>query len=756
MLKLKNWFATVSLATLLALASATYLRAEPKLFDPEAIKKNSGEEKINLDFNDQEIVDVAKQIAVLLDKNIIIDPAVHGKITLISPKKVTIEEAYNAFLAAINMQGITVIESGKFLKIVKVESIKQNSAIDLGDVTISQDETYITKMINVKYIDAGQLKNAIASMVSKGNIEIYEPTNTLIITDTIKNIDRIKKVIENLDVEGFEERVEFIPLKYAPAKILAEKLSTLLNIGKGSSSGSRYSSGYSSSGGYSSKPASSTSYAEDRKKNISSIIADERTNSIIVKATEKGISEVQELVKKLDTDLTNDHNAIRPYFYRLEHTEAVKVSEVLNSILNDARAASKSKSSAAGSSASSSTSSYTSASYSRPYSSGEGNNAKIGGEEIKVTADEATNSLIIIATKSGYESILPVIQELDRQRKQINIAASIMEVLIGNTLSLGTSWNGGGVKGETTYFGGTNTNMGVTSAGMLNDPSALSGLKGLLLGTATGAVKIGGISIPAIGAVINASEGIDEAKIIQNPNITTLDNNEAVIEIGERIYFPSESITDSTNPTATKTTYDYKDVVLKLTIKPKVNHSNEVTMEIDQIIDDLAGESGSKDGRPPAIRTRKAKTIAMSKSAETIAIGGIISDHAVVMVDKVPILGDIPVVGWLFKNKTETKRKKNLIIFITPTVLEGSADIADLNNMTLERRQKFYKELGIEVDNWVAEDPNKRHSAGISIQYSQSSKASSKKAGKAAESYFRDSKEGVTNLESEGTSGKIR
>ncbi|MFH1728067.1 MAG: type II secretion system secretin GspD [Pseudomonadota bacterium] len=706
---------------------STSLFSEPRLFDPSAAKKEQAEEKVNLDFSDQDIVDVAKQIAVLIDKNIIIDPAVSGKrITLISPKKVTIKEAYNAFLAAINMQGITVIDSGNFLKIVKVDTIKQQSSIGTSDGIVKIDESYATQMIEVKYIDANKLKEAITSMVSKGGIEVYAPTNTLIITDTISNIKRIRKVIASLDVEGFEERVEFITLKYAPAKQVAEKLTQLLNISSSSSSSTSYSSRYSKYA----KTGTASTFSDTRKKTITSIIADERTNSIIVKATEKGLIEVQNLIKKLDTDLTNDQNAVKPFFYHLEHTEAVKVSEVLSSILSST----KSYKSRYGTS-----SKYGASSYTAPNPSG---GSKIGGEDIKVTADEPTNSLIIVATQQGYDEIIPIIMELDKKRKQVNIAAAIMEVSTDDNFKLGASGHGGYDANGYGVFGGSQHEPGSI------DPSKAAGLSGLILGLTTAPIELGsGFSLPAIGALFNASQGVTDVKLLQKPNITTLDNNEATINIGKEVYVQVGATSPTNANEKAVPTYEKQDVTLMLKIKPKVNNSSEVTMEIEQNIRDSAGQD--KISGRHMFTKRDTKTIAMANSGETIAIGGIISDKVETTVSKTPILGDIPVLGYLFKHKYERKSKVNLIIFITPTVLEDSKDISDLTKATLEDRNKMYQKMDIEVDDWVGSNKADTHPAGIVINYGSESKTGNANNSNNAENYFSDSSDGISTYEVE-------
>jgi general secretion pathway protein D len=662
----------------------------------QAKAATKAEEKITFDFVNQEIKDVAQQLSEQLGKPIIVDPMVTGKISLSA--RATLKETYEMLLSALAIRGFTIVQTGKVLKIVSQQNVKQGEIQTVEPVQDS--DRYITKLIPIKYISANELVNTLKAMAP--NIIAYTPTNTLIITDAAANIKRIMKIIANLDVKGFEEKTEFIKLQYAAAKDIADKISQIMSLT--TKEDTRY--------GY--QPISrfrGEQQVEAEKKKVSSIIADERTNSLIVKGTSAGIKDVKLLVKQFDSDITNERSTIQIFVYRLEHAEAKALSDILSNMLSGGLPIARTQTPEEAAR-------YASPFYRSPTSSTKEGTKIAGSEEVKISADEKTNSLIILTSKVAYESLLPTIRELDKKRKQVHLEASIMEVFLTDKFEFGLSGhggaaiNGGSANNGYTVFGGSSPGNNP----LLGGSPDVKSLIGLIGGFASGPIKLpSNFEIPGITAFLKASKIITDAKVISKPSILTLENEPAKIEVGVKKWILTAE-GSQTSTTYVAPTYTPTDANLTLEITPKITRSDFVTMKIKQVISDFI-EPETKEKKQPDIATRKAETVAMAQSKETIAIGGLISDEVRIGISKVPVLGDIPVLGWLFKNKTKHMAKKNLVIFITPTVLDTSQDIAESNKKIIQNRNKFYEQNKVEVDDWIGSSAANTHPAGVVINY---------------------------------------
>lgn len=666
-----------------------------------SLRIDNPNEQINVDVSGMEIGDAAKMIADLIGKNIVVNPEVSGKLQVYFPKTVTKKQAYDAFLAALNGNGLTIIEKeDDLLQIVRTTDTK-SKPIPITEGTIAKNDQYITRLVKVNYIKAKELKDTLSPMLSDPqNILAYESTNTLMITDTANNIARLMKIIESLDVKGFKERLEFIKLNNAPAKDIAENISNILSIDKGRGAGAYY--------GGSFRPGGTG--AGDKEQVISNIIADDRTNSIIVKGNDKGIEEIRELVAKLDTDTVDQKKAVKIFLYHLDHADALKISETLSSILSNV-----SKGYRPFSYGGPSASPYSQTSFSGRTDESAGL-AGIG--EVKIAADEKTNSLIILSTREAYEMLLPTIKGLDMKKKQVHIAASIMEILLNDGFDFGAVGHGGWQNSgkNITAFGGTQFNN-LSSASMYENPAAqLGNLYGLAAGIMSSPINLGkGFQIPGFGAMLKAQKFVRDSKVLSQPSILTLDNQEAAIEVGQTISIQTSQTAPADKTGLPTIQYTREKATLRLVIKPKINKSGDVTMEIKQEINDIAPDT--EKSATPAFLTRNTNTTVMARTEETIVLGGLMQDRIGHTISKVPLLGDIPVLGYLFKNKSKTVTKTNLLLFITPTVLESSKDVDKVNAMVVEKRKRFYDRAKVEADDWIGSDERNTHPAGVTIKY---------------------------------------
>lgn len=662
------------------------------------------DDMVNLDFSDVDIKVVARKIAEITGKNMIIENSLSGKITVLSPNAVTKEEAFQAFITALNSKGYTVVQSGKFLKIIQSRKANETpiTTVEGNGAENPNSDLYITKIIPIKNVPAKDIERTLKPFVAHRNIRTYEPTNVLVITDTASNISRLQKMIKEFDRPGFSEKVEFVVLKNAGAKEVAQKLSEMYGIGGGEGKVKKVAYG----GG--NKGTSSDAI-------VSSIIPDERTNSLMVRGNQKGIEAMRLAAMHLDSDLTDYRATPQIYVYQLEHADARKVAEILTGILGGSRGGGDS---------------YSRSSYSRSFSrindeggGGGGGGLSNIGAEVKISADEKTNALVIVATKASYDSLKPTIVSLDKKRKQVEIAATIMEITLGNGSNFGVSGYGGGASGKTGFLGGSMQGGGNKLGSAVDPKTAMGGLSGLVAGVGTTTqVSLGnGFSIPAFMAVVNASGSENKGNVLANPRIVTMDNEPAMIEVGDEVYIQS-GFQKSAEGNAIIANFSKEKATLLINMTPKINKSNEVSLKIEQDVREIVPIDTNGDTNSPnrGISTRKTKTVVLAKSGETVAIGGLIRDKTSKVLTKVPVLGDIPVIGWLFKSQTATVSKTNLILFVTPQVMDNAEDRARVTNAGVSRRHQHMARNKIKADDWVGTNEAAVHPAGVVVNYNNS------------------------------------
>lgn len=602
--------------------------------------------KVNLDFTDADISDVVKSISEITGKNFILDERVRGKITIISPSPVSVEEAYQAFISALEVKNFTVVRIGKINKVVPKRDAKQMPISTVSDdYRTPYGDAFITRLIPIKYIRAEEIVQSLKSLASPdGLLSAYGPTNTLIVTDSASNIRRLMTIIRRLDKKVFQEQIEVVPLKYANAIDMANKLTQIFPVQKGGAGGAPTT--------FTTRRRSGSSSDVEGKQIISNIIPDERTNSLIVMANTQGLLQVKQFIAKLDTVLDQPTGKIHVHY--LENASAEELSATLSGV-----AAAGHKGGKGGSPAAPAISN-------APPAAGE-----LFGGDIKVTADIPTNALVIISSNQDYEALKPVIYKLDIPRRQVFVEAMILEVTMNPKLNVGFSsvagGNAGGIGGNTTIFGGLNP-MGA----IFPDAAGNGGIFGFRGKTIP--INIGGktVDVPIYGAVFNALQTNDVLNVVSTPNIMTMDNKEAEIVVGDRVPFP----TSASQPTLTAGApilqqIQREDVATILRITPQVNESNYVTMDIYQEVSEVTANNPTLGA---TTSQRKAKTTVVASDGQTIVIGGLIKDKETKGVSKVPLLGDIPLLGWFFRSTINEKKKINLIIYITPHIIHSALD----------------------------------------------------------------------------------
>ena len=630
---------------------------------------------IQLDFPNTPITTVIEMISQYTNKNFMFDDKVSGKITIISPKKVTVDEAYKVLLSILDIKGFAVIESDNIVKIIPKQEAKSRNIETYTKIDeFEADDNFITQLIPLNYVSATSLQTGIRQIVSReGVVFSYPESNTLVIIDTATNVERVVKITKELDIPGFAMVYNVIQIKYALASDIVRELSSIF----AGTARKRPP-----------KPGQPPSVAKASFK----MIADDRTNSLVVFADEDTIKEIKYIIEKLDIEVPKGESKINVYY--LKYANAEEIAEVLSKFSQEAK-----KTSAR----------YkpkppprpgvkTQQSQKRDIKSGK---LMIEGD-VTITADKATNSLIIMASPSDYEILKGVIEKLDIMRIQVLVEAFIIEISLDKEKELGIEWRSTSdfTKGDTAVMGGTN--FGTINTISTNPLAAPSGL---MLGMVKGTITFAGKEFLNIGALMRALETESGINVMSRPHILTMDYEEAEINVVENIpYKTSEKYDTNGNPIFT---YDYKDVGVVLKLTPQVMESSFVKLKIDQEISQVVKSTQGIEATAPTTSKRLAKTTVFVKDNEMVVIGGLIKDNEIDSESKVPCLGDLPFFGMLFRAKSTKIQKTDLLVFLTPHIIREPGQLKDISSQKKDELKKFEKDETFEEFNEFKGDKEK-------------------------------------------------
>lgn len=622
----------------------------------------AADEGIAIDFRNVELTDLIQTISEMTGKNFIYDDTIKGKVSIISPDRMSPEEAYEAFLSVLSVKGFTLIPSGRTNKIIPIRLAKESN-LPAGTGAPS-GEQYVTQLIRLKYVDAGHLATSVLTdLVPKtSHVAAYSPSNTLIITDNAANIERLAQIIRQLDIPTTLEKIEIIPLQFSGADEMTDIITKLLSR--------------SGSGGTVRGKAKTAAIDSETTR----VIPYPRTNALIVIAAKGELQTIRSLVAKLDQSPPDDRSYINVYY--LENADATSLAGTLNEILTgisqkarDDRAAQK-------------------------------NQNPSNLKQVTITADKPTNALIINARPEEFEIIKGIVKKLDIKRKQVFVEALIMELSLNATKNLGVSLIGAGGDNNSAVIGGTNLNQGqARNTDFLPDddtglPSVLGkAVTGLMAGGFFNPTTITGpggteITMPAFSILIDLSQKDGDVNILAAPRLLTSDNEEAEIIIGSNVPIITERLTDtgSSDGLAQSVSVERQDVALTLRFTPQVTEGDEVRLNIFQEITDVVDSVdsvGDVNEVGPTLTKRQLRNSVIAENGRTIALGGLISSAQQETITKVPLLGDIPLLGWLFKRKDVVEKKTNLLIFITPHIIRNAEDLEKLTNKSREAMERY-------------------------------------------------------------------
>ncbi|MFP4572576.1 MAG: type II secretion system secretin GspD [Desulfobacterales bacterium] len=583
-------------------------------------------QQVSIDFNDVDINVFIKFISELTGRNFIVDPRVKGKITVVSPSEITVDEAWRVFESVLDVHGYATVDSGRVTKIIPAPNARTMSIeTKLRREADEGEDRIVTQVLPLDYADPEEIRKIFSPLVSKSAVIIsYPPTGTLIITDVYSNIRRLMRIIDEIDVEGTGREISVIPVEHADAEEMVIIIDSLFNARR---------------------------KGDGRQAEELVAVAEKRTNILVVQASRPDVERVQRLVEMLDREVPRGKEQVHVYY--LENAKAEELVGVLQELPSSEAAKSE--------------------------DSGK-KEAPIVSENVKIAADESTNSLIIRAEKDDYDILKSVIKRLDGPRAMVYIECLIMEVSKDKSFRLGAEWIAGGEAShddrEGVYGSGFSGGaMGGDSGYNYAVPEARATGGSLLppgfsMGIFGENITVGDIQFPTIRALIQAYQKDKDVQILSTPQILTTDNKSAKIKVGKNIPYLTRAASGETE----YSNYEYKDVGILLEITPQINKDGKIRLELLQEVTKL--ESTTDQFQPTTLK-RTIDTTVEVNDRNTVVIGGLIDESLSKTDYRVPCLGSVPFFGWLFKSSATGNEETNLFVFLTPRVMSEPQAASD-------------------------------------------------------------------------------
>lgn len=630
-----------------------------------------------------ELKDLITWVMGFTCKNFTFDPRIVStgkKVTVIAPNKMSAAEAYNLFLASLSTMGLTVVPKGNMLRIVDAGTAKSEQIpIKTKGVPANSDQM-VRYILRPTHTQTETLRGALDGMRSPSG-SVTTAGNLIIITDYSSQVRDMLTIAKQLDIPGNNEGIYTIPVRNSDAAVMAQKINEILGVSaQGAGGGGAVARPATTKGG---GAAAGAQFASDDAGGAvpSKILTDERTNTLIVVSSEAGYMRVKALVERLDVLLDSEGgSAIR--VYPLENALAEELAATLTTALSGQQQPQQGRGPAA-------------QNVPQPQRPPSGDLGSSLEGQVRVIGDKPTNSLIVMSSGRDFIAVRDVIRRLDQPRRQIFIEALILEVQLSKGLNLGTSSHGGlpVSDGSAVVLGGvqTSTLKSINPASL----ASLTGLIGGLIGSPlTNSQSFLGTSIPSYAVLFQALANQDNSNVLSAPHIIAIDNEKAEFSVGNNIPYKAGLTfgglpggAGAGNPLGSiGQNIQREKLNLTLNVTPHISSNDSVRLEIEQETKDLGG---SDPELGPTWAERKLKTQVVVHDQESVVIGGLIQEREVYNVTKVPLLGDIPLLGYLFKYSTKSKKKTNLLILLTPYIIKDQLDLATIK----ERKLREYREF---------------------------------------------------------------
>ena len=606
----------------------------------------SAAQEYTVNLKDTDIQEFIKFVADVTGTTMVIDPNVKGKVRVISSKPVSQAELYDLFLSILDVQGYTAVRSGQVIRIVPSKDARSSPVPIMEDQAAVGNDEYVTQVIRLDNISAAKLIPVLRPLVpQQAHMAAYAPSNAIIISDIRSNIGRIVDIIERMDRSAVQT-TEIIRLKYGVAEDVVSMLNTLEKSRQGEG-------------------------AEADKEAV--LVADKRTNSVVVTADELSVDRIRKLVAYLDTPLEQSGNVRVIY---LEYADATTIAEVLTRVMQNISRLEEG-----------------------------GSNKRAGNGESTIEADEGTNSLIITADTDEMAALEAVIARLDIRRAQVLIEAIIVEVRVSEGQELGLQWlfaddNGAYGSNITTNDARRNNLSQLGGALVPDDGSENIGTREVAASLATipGTTLGWGVVDESLTmtVILNALESQGNSNILSTPSLLTLDNEEAFITVGQQVPFVTGSYTNTgaangaSNPFQT---IERQSVGVTLKVTPQINEGDAIVMDIVQEVSSLSPALIASD---IITNERKIETMVLANDGNIVVLGGLVEDKVTDTSEGVPGLSSIPLLGRLFRSDSVEVTKQNLLVFIRPTIIRNDDDLSGataekyrfIRDQQMERRER--------------------------------------------------------------------
>ncbi len=733
----------------------------PPNFDPNYQPSSAPDNvEVTIDFREAKLEEVVKFFSGAMKKNFIIANSIQSNktITIISPEDVTLAEAYRAFLAALEMNGLTLVKMGDFHKIVQSkQAISEPGPTYDEDDRIPNEARMITAIIPIENASPDEIKNVIGNFTSPA-ATVLTHRDSLIISENAANVRRIRNLVDRLDKGDAGKQVFIYDVQYADAQKVVDKLKKLFQQQGGG-------------GGRRGQNGGSGKQIAGANIDVSQLIADKRTNQLIIVTDQDSFDRIKDMIELLDVPMKAGGEV---HVNFLEYADAEELSSTLSNLVSAAQEATR-----------------------RGGRGGEAQGGAILQGEVQITAYKPNNALVVVASPNDYTALERVIDTLDRPRRQVYVEAVIMEVSLDANRTLGLGVNTGlgqdfqGVIPDSAVESGAVSGTQGLIVGQSNFPG-LSGLTNAISGTGGSIGLLGplvdipgtSISLPAFAMLLQATQTDNSVNILSTPSVLTMDNEEAEIVVGERVPFLRGISggggglgglgglggglgggTGTGTGTGTNTNLqqlrqakqgqtqtgtgtggglgggglgglgglaagglgglvspiDYQDVGLTLRIKPQVNESRYVRLEVDQEVSDIKGAGGTN--LTPTQTRRNIQTTVLVKDQSTIVIGGLMRDVQNETIEKVPFLGDIPLLGMLFRKKSTIQTKQNLILMLTPYIIQDESDLQKIYERKIKERKELLRLFGKRDLEYVKKLNFQKKSGLLDRMYSKLDKA---------------------------------
>ena len=612
-----------------------------------------------VNLKETDIQELIKFVAEATNTTIVVDPTVKGKVKVVSSRPVSSSELYDLFLSILDVHGYTAVRSGGVIRVIQSKDAR-SASVPVADAETSgaTNNEYVTQVLRLENISAAKLIPVLRPLVpQQAHMAAYAPSNAIIISDTAANIDRIGDIIERMDQSAVQE-TDVIALRYAVAEDVVRMLETL-NASEAKASGGEVD---------------------------VLLVPDKRTNSVLVTGDELQRARIRKLISYVDTPLEQTGNVKVIY---LEYAQATAIAEVLTRVMQNIS----------------------------KLDEGEGNPRRASsGNTATIEADEGTNSLIITADADEMAALEAVVQRLDIRRAQVLVEAIIVELEVIDGQDLGLQWlfaNDSGLFGSN--INGSDARARAI-AGAIVPPEGGEGS-----GVTTGDFDVGnlaaalaqtpGLSLGwgvvdddlSMTVILNALKEQQNANILSTPSLLTLDNEEAYITVGQQVPFITGAFTatgannGAQNPFQT---IERQSVGITLTVTPQINEGDSVVLDIEQEVNSLTGATALASAAAADLITneRRLQTKVLAQDGRVVVLGGLIKDDVQSTQQRVPLLGDLPVLGRLFRNDAVSVTKTNLLIFIRPTIIRENEELAGataIKYRAIRERQRESRETGM-------------------------------------------------------------